>query len=125
MISDTQGMDDMDPGISVVVLFMLISAVSIDGAILAYKNADHASRTLQKLDINRARQLLHRQRRAASDDGKLISNEFVLNGTESHTQAYVHWSGKLKSEVHCVQLLLFLPPVPLMQNQDAFYCVPF
>ena len=111
MISDTQSMDNMDPGITVVVLFMLISTVSIDGAILAYKNTNHASRPLQRLNINHARQLLFRQRRAATDGGKMISKEIVLNGTEDHTQAYVHWSGKLKSEVHCVYSLFFVLPL--------------
>ena len=95
----------MDRGITVVVLFMLISAVSIDGAILAYKNTDKVPGTLQRLSINDARQLLHRQRRAAAPAGKMLSKEVVLNGTENHTQAYVHWSGKLKSEVHCVDSL--------------------
>lgn len=100
-------MDDKSLGRAVVVLFMLVFVVYVDSAILARKDLDHASsKKLQKLDLGRAKRFLLRQRRDASTappDNKNMSEplteEVVLNGTEEHIQAFVHWSGKLKSEV--------------------------
>ncbi|KAK7111087.1 VPS10 domain-containing receptor SorCS2-like isoform X2 [Littorina saxatilis] len=108
-------MDDKSLGRAVVVLFMLVFVVYVDSAILARKDLDHASsKKLQKLDLGRAKRFLLRQRRDASTappDNKNMSEplteEVVLNGTEEHIQAFVHWSGKLKSEAVFVLTLKF------------------
>ena len=99
-------MEDINPGrIVTVLLFIVVSATSIDCAILSNEEIHNADKFVGKFALNRAQELLLRHRRRAASPtavpGKLLANEVVLNGTEDHTQAFVHWSGKLKSEVRC------------------------
>ena len=100
-------MDDLLGGRTCVrsVLILIALAVVVDSAIYIHESAVPSfRRRLQKLDISTARQLLHRRRRSSTtgnnDNGTVLAQEVGLRGTERHTHAYVHWSGKLKSEVY-------------------------
>lgn len=85
-------------------LFILSFVVlSVNGALYSYRNKYFDSGNIKKLHFGNgnARQTLHRQRRATPGKdpiGKMLFTDVVLNGTEDHTQAFVHWSGKDKSE---------------------------
>lgn len=77
-------------------------------AIYTHRNNYLETKTLHRLNLNdhRDQVYLNRLRRASSPttnatvvSGKMHYNNFVLNGTDNCTQAYVHWSGKGKSEV--------------------------
>ena len=80
---------------------ILILVIGISACVKAAIFTDSKrSQKLRKLEINKARELVSRSRRdTASAQSQVLTNEVVLNSTEDHTQAYVHWAGKLKSEV--------------------------
>jgi hypothetical protein len=94
-------MEDTHPGLSVVGLCVFVFLSGVESAIYTRQNTDSPLKTLQKLDSQDARQRLLRLRRDTKDASQpsVLTTEVVLNGTASLPTAYVHWAGKLKSEV--------------------------
>ncbi|KAL8560384.1 hypothetical protein ACOMHN_006115 [Nucella lapillus] len=87
--------------LSMLVLLSVL-CVSVSSTITARKDRRDVPR---KINVSELKHLLHRQKRAApnstsgSHNHEVFLKEVVLNGTEHHSHAIVHWSGKQTSDV--------------------------